>query len=183
MPIRISKPEIAILTGILTVVIFTVWPTIWAIRLRKRVTETRQSIERLIDAGRQFNKEYGIWPTLRMQPSGDFRFGQEIPNLEVIHTLQAVDGIGNERHRTNPGRIVFFKAESHRFGRSGLSPDGDFLDPWGTPYQIVLDIDLNGLCDIDNSIYGRGIGQGMVVWSCGPDRKSDTPDDVLSWKP
>ena len=52
MPLRISKPETAILVGLLIVIVFTVWPTVWAIRLRNRVMETRQSIERLINAGR-----------------------------------------------------------------------------------------------------------------------------------
>ena len=36
-------------------------------------------------------------------------------------------------------------------------------------------------CNVENSIYGRLIGQGLALWSCGPDRRSDTPDDILAW--
>jgi hypothetical protein len=81
----------------------------------------------------------------------------------------------------NVHRMIFLEAPAFRPGRSGLDAEGRFLDPWGTPYQIVLDANLDNICDTPNSVYNNMIGEGIIAWSCGPDRVSDTSDDILSW--
>ena len=40
----------------------------------------------------------------------------------------------------NPRQIVFLEVEPARKGRGG-SRDGAFVDPWGVPYKMKLDID------------------------------------------
>lgn len=132
-------------------------------------------------AGRRFYTEYGIWPSRHVKESGDVRFGLDIPNGEVLNVLRSIAGPGNEDDSVNPNHVVFIEFPRARRGESGLDESGNFLDPWGTPYQVVLDTDLNTVCDIANSVHGTGIPWGMVVWSCGPDRLSDTSDDILSW--
>ncbi len=99
-----------------------------------------------------------------------------------MNVLRAVAGPGNPGYSVNSKRIAFIEVREAEPGWSGLDQQGNFLDPWGQPYQIVLDTDLDNSCDISGSIYGRRIGEGMAVWSCGPDRESDTVDDVLSWE-
>jgi hypothetical protein len=83
--------------------------------------------------------------------------------------------------------------------------DGALVDPWGEPYRIALDRDLDGdidmietfadtLSGISNDgiivdrnaerIIGVKIHKTIAVWSCGPDRKNDfgSGDDLTSWK-
>ena len=58
--------------------------------------------------------------------------------------------------RQNPRNVVFFNAK-----RSDLDSRGELLDPWGTPYAIIL-------------------GDKPTILSAGPDRQWGTPDDLKS---
>lgn len=95
----------------------------------------------------------------------------------------------------------------------GLGPDLIYRDPWGNPYIISLDLNYDGMCqdalyqkssvsqDVNNSGFnglvnstgapdGFGHRGGVMVWSLGPDKKTDTSpatsglnrDNILSWK-
>lgn len=142
----------------------------------------RSDLVALVDSGHRFYNEYGTWPTARSGDAGDIHFGKEIANAELVNVLRAVDGPGNENGGVNVHRIVFFESPARDRWHSGLDVDGEFIDPWGRPYQIVVDANLNNVCDIPNSIYNNMIGEGMIAWSCGPDQISDTGDDLLSWR-
>ena len=178
---RISKPELAILAGIGIVILSIVVPAVWTDRLGRSDRMARADLRRLVDAAWRFNAEYGVWFASPDGRPGDVRFGQDIPNWDLMNALRAVDGPGNVNHVTNPHRIVFLELEPSGPGTSGVDRNGDFLDPWGTPYQVVVDTDANGVCTSENTVHGMGVGLGFITWSCGPDRRSDTPDDILSW--
>ncbi len=177
-----TRPEIVFFLACLLLVLSVVIPARVAVVQRRHLALARADIRLLQNAGEKFMREYGVWPTARTSDRGDVRFGRELPNWEIIHALRAVDADGNEGHAVNPQRIDFLNAESLAAAGSRLAEGGEFLDPWGMPYQVVFDTDFNDVCDIQNSIYGRLIGEGIIIWSCGPDRKSDTLDDILSWK-
>ena len=140
----------------------------------------RHDIVALQRAILRHHREYGSWPA----PAGlsaDLRFGARRPNAEVMNTLRAEPGPGNREHETNPQRMIFIDIPLHQRGYSGLDASGEFLDPWGMPYQVVLDTSYDGAVTVENSIYGRVPGVGVLIWSCGPDRRSETKDDLLSW--
>ena len=179
----LAQPEVVFLLAAGLALASAVVPAGYAIRARQRVALARSDVTALLQAGRRFYREYGVWPSSRTGEKGDRRFGSELPNAEVLNILCALDRAGNEAHAVNRKRIVFLETSPAQPGLSGVDGRGEFLDPWGTPYQVVLDTDLNNICEIPGSAYPRQIGQGMLAWSCGPDRRSDTSDDVLSWTP
>jgi hypothetical protein len=129
-----------------------------------------------------FHSEYGIWPSLYSGEYGDYRYGRSLSNALVINVLRGVAGPGNPQHAVNPRQIGFIEVAPAERGLSGLDSGGNFIDPWGVQYQIVLDTDLDESCDIEYSIYGYRQGQGAAIWSCGYDGISDTADDILSWE-
>lgn len=179
---RGSRPGGVLLLGGVIVLGSWIGPGVWAVRQRRQHAAAQAGAEALARAGANFYADYGAWPTARTCPPGDCRFGGRLPNAEVLNVLRARDGPGNEGHSVNTFRTIFFEAPEYRRGRPGLDERGEFLDPWGIPYQVVLDSNLNGICEVEHSLYGDQIGLGILVWSCGPDRLSDTPDDRLSWK-
>jgi type II secretory pathway pseudopilin PulG len=178
----LSRAETCFLLGFLLLVISIVVPSWFAIRHRQRLAMARGDLASLLAAGARFAREYGGWPTEYSGSHEDVRYGRLLPNAAVLNALRSVDGPGNEAFKLNAQKMVFIEVEPYRPGWSGLSADGSFLDPWGVPYEIVFDTDFDNVCVVQNSIYGRLGGQGMVAWSCGPDRISDTADDILSWK-
>ncbi len=179
---RLSKPEISLLAGLAVVILSVVLPAGWIVCRRQPDRMARADLRALAQAGRLFYAEYGVWFGSRGGRPGDVRFGQDTPNWEFMNVLRAVDGPGNSNHETNPHRIVFLEPGPYAAGRSGVDKNGEYLDPWGMPYQVVVDADASGACAIENSIHGTGVDLGIIAWSCGPDRRSDTPDDILSWR-
>lgn len=155
------------------------------LRQQDRVARVRADLDRFVEACERFYAEYEMWPSLYLNIEGDTRYGTtQHPNREVIQALTGVSGPGNPLHRLNPARILFLDLPPYdaRRGLSGLDANGDFLDPWGRPYQVVLDTDLDGRVVIDRSAWGAIEGTGVVIWSVGPDGISGTADDILSWE-
>ena len=144
--------------------------------------QAQADIRGVVDAGKHFYEIYDMWPSSQSGRNRDFRYGGKLPNQQVMNVLGALDGPGNWAHQVNPRQINFLQ-DGANVSRLVLDEEtGDWLDPWGSPYQIVMDTDFNWSCDIERTAYGRVEGVGMAVWSFGPDRESDTPDDVCSWK-
>ena len=180
---RLFKPEPVFALGLALAVVSLVGSASWKVRLSRRVAHARAGARSLSWAIQRFYADYGQWPVAKACPPGDCRFGGELSNAGLLRALMAVEGEGNESHTVNPYRTPYFTAPAYAPGRSGLDHRGVFLDSWGMPFQVVLDTNLNGLCEVRDSVYD-GIGPaGVLVWSCGPDRRSDTADDVLSWNP
>ena len=88
----------------------------------------------LITATEQYQAKYGSYP------SGGRR--------EFIRSL-----LGD-----NPDKTVFVE-----FNRRKFSPAGEFLDPWGTPYEIQITPDTN-----------------VVVRSAGKNKRFGDKDDTVS---
>ncbi len=177
----IPTAELTIALGVLMIVAAIIWPASWAYRDQRRSRDVAADIRLLVLAGNRFFVEYGNWPTPHMGMDNDIRYGLDRRNDEVINILRALDAPGNPNHRLNPNRIVFIDPPPARRGYSGINEEGEFVDAWGSPFQIVLDTDMDNICNLRNSIYTRKSGAGIAVWSFGPDRKGDTPDDILSW--
>ncbi len=177
----LSKAEKLMGGGVLLIVLSIVIPIWVGVEINRRQAMTRADLEMIVSASERFFVEYGYWPSPHMGTPNDMRYGRETGNDLVMNALRAVDGPGNEGHRVNPNRIEYVRLPGHGRGRSGLNDAGEFLDPWGSPYQIVLDTDMNNTCTMAHTIYPNQVGVGVVAWSFGPDRRSDTPQDILSW--
>jgi len=175
------RAELMMGAGILCMVLAIVIPGWWRYNTQRRMALTRSDLNAMVTAGERFFLEYGQWPSPHMGQPDDQSYGRDTPNYHVMNILLAVDGPGNEGHRLNPNRIVFIRLPPYRRGVSGISEDGEFLDCWGQSYQIAIDTDLNNTVTMSQSIYRNQVGKGMVIWSYGPDRRSDTNQDILSW--
>lgn len=178
----ISRPEVVFSLSLILLAASCGWPgwVLW--KRQQRLSYARSDLLVLVSASQRFYSDYGVWPTSHSGEKADVRYGGDIPNQETVNVLRAIDGPGNPGHATNPRKIVYLEVPPAGEGLSGADSDGNFLDPWGSPYQIIYDANLNNVCNIPNTIYNNMIGEGVVAWSCGPDRISDNADDILSWK-
>jgi hypothetical protein len=105
----------------------------------ERRNRTRTDVINLAAAIRQFTTEYGL------PPSGS--------QAEIMNAL-----FGD-----NARKIMFFETNP-----KWISPAGEFLDPWGTPYRI----------DLSDPVKPK-------VYSCGKDKHddggADHSDDIRNW--
>lgn len=180
--VRFSTAEKWLVAGFLFIVIGISVPIWLAWNAAWRESMAEQDLQRIVNAAERFFVEYGYWPSPHMGTPNDVRYGREIGNELVFNIMRAIDGPGNEGHRLNPNRIQYIDPPRKRRGRSGVDATGVYLDPWNTPYQVVLDTDMNDVATLTQTIYPNQVGVGVVSWSFGPDRQSDTSADILSWE-
>ena len=101
-----------------------------------KIARTRNAMVQLSTAVLSFQTEYGVLPDAK-------------DNATLIKVLS-----GQVETRENPRDIVFL-TPSHR----ELDSQGEFIDPWGTPYRI-------------------SVNDQPTVISAGPDKQWGTSDDL-----
>lgn len=138
--------------------------------------------------------------------------GLQRNNMEVITALMDITelpGVGtipNTKHAMNPQKTRFLDAKRANLTpqdiyKPGVGSDGIYRDPWGNPYIISLDLNMDKKCidgfyGLDNvsappsgnnmiGINGLARGAGansysyageVMVWSLGPDGRAADRD-------
>lgn len=179
----VSRPELLLVLSVLLALASVILPSLLEIRQRNRSVQAYSDMRILISAASRFNREYRLWPVSDPPAKGDARFGTRNANSVVMNILQGIDQVGNEQHRVNPSQIDFIEEVSEGAANLRFNARGEVVDPWGSPYEMVFDSNYDSICTVENNTYGPVIGEGFIIWSSGPDRKSETDDDVCSWLP
>ena len=79
----------------------------------------------------------------------------------------------------NPRNIVFFEPKTAKGGRKGW--DGqNYLDPWGMPYQVILDLGYSNKITTDIGAGTKTYFTTVIVQSSGPDTSITVKTDNLS---
>ncbi|MDB6004041.1 MAG: signal peptide protein [Prosthecobacter sp.] len=103
--------------------------------------------------------------------------------------------LGKNDSKMNPREIAYIEPPMAKNGAGGLSGSDDnyeLTDPWATPYQVTLDANYDNkianpdLQNEDSTISNgapRDIVAGAIASSFGEDKKENTKDDVVSWRP
>jgi hypothetical protein len=177
-----THPEKAIVTGIVLVVITLMLTSAWAFfrnHIGSMMTRDFQALEVAVF---QYERIYRRMPSAA-DSFRDTRFGgQGFPsNAELIAALRSSTQTGTGIHPLNPEDRRFVDIAPAGFLRSGLNPKGEFVDPFGQPYMIALDMDRSNSTQIPDSSHGLIAGRKVAVWSVGLDGLSDTRDDYVSW--
>jgi len=177
-----SWPELLAVLSILLLVFSLVAPVVVERINLQRSRQAFGEIRLLIAASSRYNNEYRMWPTGEPAARRDVRLGERVSSANMLNILAARDAAGNEGQRSNTAHIDFLALAARPGVALRTNQRGDVMDPWSEPYQIVLDANYDNILSIDDSRYGPIVGSGVAVWSKGPDRRSDTDDDLLSWK-
>jgi type II secretory pathway pseudopilin PulG len=177
-----ARAELLLAAGLVVVFLAIAVPAVATARQQRRLWRVAVDLAVVVKAIDRYYNEYRTWPSLRMGDDKDTRYGAGRPNVEIMRVLRAEPGAGNPAHVLNPNRIAFLPLLLEEEGLDpNLGANGDYRDPWGTPYQVVLDTNADESCLAEGSGYGVQADQDLLVWSCGPDRESDTADDILAW--
>lgn len=163
--------------GLFVLVIAAVQVVVFAFHLMKAIqnrayeVRAQSDMRYLIDAIQSFERDYEQYPSGRSESVVTANSGLMTPLL----------GEGEQ----NPREIAYITPPDDRHCEGGWPADAtgsySFVDPWGQPYSVVMDIDRSG--GIINPEHPKlMLSQKVIAWSSGEDGNPDTwQDNIKSW--
>jgi len=157
---------------------------------RARKVQAKNDLTQIVTAVNAFYTEYGRYPLATSDST-------IINNADLLYSLRAIplgaNAPVNGVPAINSRSIVFINpnVKDSINPRSGIGGDGQFYDPWGTPYRVAIDGDYNNNINPNPYTANTGAGpgtltQGVIAWSLGKDGTQGTDfkasDDVISWQ-
>jgi prepilin-type N-terminal cleavage/methylation domain-containing protein len=197
--------ELLVVIAIIGILMGLLVPSLFSIYERARKTQAKNDLTQIVNAVNAFYTDYGKYP-LPSGTSADFTYGPEgtLGNSELFYTLRAVaGGTMNLNNAANPRQIVFISPKAAQ--RSGIATQtatingiliaiGDFVDPWGIPYNVEIDGNYDNQFTTNPYPDAPGTSplySGVIGWSYGKDQTKGTrgggqnftgSDDVISWQ-
>jgi prepilin-type N-terminal cleavage/methylation domain-containing protein len=209
--------ELLTVISIIAILMGLLFPAIGIVKEQARKVQAKNDITNIVAAVKQYYTEYGKYPPVVDSPAaggtddvvGDGAAGATVVNnSNLFNTLRSIPEGLNGNYKFNPRRIVFFEGKSASdpvAPRGGFSDNssssgdrGNFFDPWGKQYNIVIDTDYDNTIDVSKQYTDFASPNaprvGCGAFSLGKDnklgnnddktyRKGSTPsDDVISWQ-
>ncbi len=155
-----------------------------------RKVKAKSDVTQIVASIKAYQTEYGKLPIYKGTSKYDTK------NDELFNILRSISGLDGEQLDLNPRRIPFIEIRPGKGNKDGLGTAsagaGIFYDPWGTPYQIILDdgYDNNianpyssgaGFPDINTAVIALSAGKDKIFGS-GDKNAGSAKDDVISWQ-
>jgi len=113
--------ELLVVIAIIAILAGLAFPAVQGAMGSAKKAQARNDVNQLASAVKAFQLEYGKLPATKDDAA------------EVVKAL-----IGSNTN-VNPRNIVFFEPKTAKGGKKGW--DGaNYLDPWGSPYKVLLDL-------------------------------------------
>ena len=212
--------ELLVVIAIIAILIGLLFPAFKAVQNQARQTQAKNDLTQIVTAVNAFYTDYGKYPTSQ---TTDYVFGPGggSANNVLFNELQGCPTTGvppptcSANSTLNTRQIVFISppaVKTPASPRSGIATQaatvnpcfsaavGEFVDPWGTPYNVETDGNYDN--QITTNPYGASGGAGpqplttgVIAWSLGSDgalgakttgcsgtNTFTNSDDVISWQ-
>jgi prepilin-type N-terminal cleavage/methylation domain-containing protein len=200
--------ELLVVIAIIIILAGLLYPAYNAVQSQAKRTQAKNDLTQIVNALNAYYTEYGKYPLV----TADTTYGPGgTVNNALFNELRATASATQ-----NPRQIVFISPPSVKDSanpRSGIALQvttingisvaiGDFVDPWGTPYNVRIDGDYTNA--VPNPYGAQNVGGagsdpvplGVIGWSRGKDQGLGTngdniyknpttgaqSDDVISWQ-
>ena len=187
--------ELLVVIAIIAILVGLLFPAFKAVQNQARSTQAKNDLTQIVNSVNAFYTDYGKYPLV----TADTTYGPAgTANNPLFQVLRAQDPTNN------PRQIVFINppfVKTPANPRSGIATQAttingiavvanDFVDPWGTPYNVAIDGNYdNQTTNPYTTNTGAGpspLSIGVIAWSWGADQTTNTnfsaTDDVISWQ-
>jgi prepilin-type N-terminal cleavage/methylation domain-containing protein len=199
--------ELLVVIAIIGILAALLLPALSKVKQQARVKETKLALAGIVLAVKSYETDYSRLPVsgalLTAAGGNDITCGGGVsgfsqvpnpPNNEVIDILMDNDAGSNAAHVKNSKRHKYLDAKLvGDTTRHGVSPDGIYRDPWGTPYIISLDLNFDEKTRDDvykrnavsrqnqsSTSQGRDTSSSGLV-SAGPNDTYEFAGKVMAW--
>lgn len=179
--------EMLVVIGIIALLATMAVPAANVVMARVKRVRTQAALKDLTVGIKDYQVEYSRYPV----PSG-YSSETPVPLSQGSGVLKVLLG-ANEQGMNTRGR-VFIEPPPAKNGAGGLTGDQGsygYMDMWGEPYYIVMDVNYDNriqnpdVANMDRDIANGSPQQlitGVIAYSLGEDKKVNTKDDVVSWR-
>jgi prepilin-type N-terminal cleavage/methylation domain-containing protein len=172
--------ELLVVIAIIAILAAILMPAMNAALKKASVTQAQTEVKSLEAAVKAYLNEYSRFPGGNGN-ANDFSYGplgDARDNRVLANALRSVLAVGNTpNYSNNLRKIAFLEVQ-----KDSLNADGDFVDPWGTPYEVTVDGNFDNSCTTPGaSGYGTVAGKSVLVWSHGANTNANTGDEIRSW--
>ena len=151
--------ELLVVIAIIAILAGLAFPAVQGAMGSAKKAQARNDVNQLAAAVKAFQLEYGRLPATKDDAA------------EVVKAL-----IGSNT-TVNPRNIVFFEPKTAKGGKKGW--DGsNYLDPWGTPYKVVLDLGYSNKITTDVGDGSKTYFTTVVVISTNSTNKTQWISNV-----
>ena len=167
--------EILVVMTLIAILVGIGVPAFTSVMEQARKTQAKNEEQQIIAAVNAFYTEYGKYPLVTADTT--INNTSTPSNSDLFFTLRAVSGGANNANAVNTRAIVFIQppvSKDQTNPRSGIktsTTDSTWYDPWGKPYNVMID------GDYDNQLAnpyadtpppgGATLYLGVIVWSFG----------------
>jgi len=208
--------ELLVVIAIIIILAGLLFPALRGAQEQARRTQAKNDLTQIVTAVNAYYTEYGAYPTsfttdatATYGPAGGNTNNLLFNELRACHLVNGVltPPSCSAADVLNTRQIVYIsppdvKDPSQPKSGVGITTSiGQYLDPWGTPYNVRIDGDYSNNvtnpygAQATGGAGGDPIAQGAIAWSFGKDARSGnngdnvykTPagvqsDDVISWQ-
>ncbi|MDA1204008.1 MAG: prepilin-type N-terminal cleavage/methylation domain-containing protein [Verrucomicrobia bacterium] len=151
--------ELLVVIAIIAILAGLAFPAVQGAMGSAKKAQARNDVNQLAAAVKAFQLEYGRLPATKDDAA------------EVVKAL-----IGSNA-TVNPRNIVFFEPKTAKGGKKGW--DGsNYLDPWGSPYKVVLDLGYSNKITTDIGDGSKTYFTTVVVMSTNSTNKTQWISNV-----
>lgn len=155
--------EILTVVTILVVLAGLLLPAINGSIKKAQVSNAREAVRQLATAFDTYYQEFGRWPT----------------NNAVGVSTAYIDFDIRTNLFANTSSITFYDISSKDVISNA---SGIFIgDPWKAAYKCRLDVGYTGSVANPDPSGVTPVRRSVLIWSLGPDGKTNTPDDIRNW--
>ena len=168
--------EILVVITIIIVLMALLFPVFRGAQDQAKKAQAKNDLTQIVTAVNAFYTEYGRYPVLStIGANGTY---DATNNDQLFNVLRGTANAG-EQLGLNPRQIAFITppvAKDPNAPRSGIGQsNGKYYDPWGTPYQVRLDVNYSNWVQTNppytNAPTWNGVNAGVLAWSFGKDGK------------
>jgi prepilin-type N-terminal cleavage/methylation domain-containing protein len=166
--------ELLVVIAMIAILIGIGYPSFISILEQARKTQAKNEVQQIVTAVNAFYTEYGHYPLVTADTTIN---GTSTPsNADLFYTLRAVSGGANLNNAVNTRAIVFIQAPISKTGtkggidsRIGSPTIGVWYDPWGSPYNVMIDgsYDNQLTNPYADAPGGATLYLGVIIWSFG----------------
>jgi len=176
--------ELLVVISIIVVLMGLLFPVAGSVMRSAKKTQAKNDALQIASAIKGYYTEYGRFPI--DSASNDETLTNSGDLGDVYKILLASPKNDDDVQEYNPRLIVFLDAKDAKNGRGGIDDDYVFLDPWGQPYQIVIDANYDNEIPSLPSPFSidRPLRDTVAVFSPGdPEEKKDEEKRaVTTWQ-